>query len=184
MSTNDLPNMISSDGVDLFGRQGSGDSRNATNRRHTTMSCSAPSPEENGKDKRVEQILHLANADEMEAWWLQICVGNAPRYVPPVEHLVRTKPGLFDPATGETNIASSRDGQFWPEPCSHCNESPAPSGWGTPGCPKCGGVEELCLPISKHPFSALLKIELPHALDVPLKPCSEATGGTPRSSDS
>lgn len=92
---------------------------------------------------------------EVDAWWRRSCSDSLPRYMSPLEQLVREMPELFDPATGEA-VVSGHDPSALPVPCSTCNEMPSPSGWGTPGCPSCSQVEELCLPISKHLFSSLL----------------------------
>jgi hypothetical protein len=102
-------------------------------------------------------------AQEMETWYCRSYVDDCSRYVPPLENLVWNLPDLFDVGTGEAHVPGSNT-SLWPVKCSQCNESPSPSGWGTPGCPSCSGVEDLCLPISNHLFSMLLRTPKPEGI--------------------
>lgn len=95
-------------------------------------------------------------ARQLDLWHHRTYSAQLPRYMPPLEHLLRDRPDLFDPETGEATSPKA-DASGWPVLCPQCNETPSPSGWGTPGCSNCSGVEELCLPISKHLFSSLLR---------------------------
>jgi hypothetical protein len=100
---------------------------------------------------------HQQKAAEEEAWFQRSHADRMPRYIPPLDYLVLEKPGLFDYSTAEAVVPKAVGESYWPVPCEKCNEVPSPSGWGTPGCPSCSGVEELCLPISKHLFASLLR---------------------------
>jgi hypothetical protein len=106
-------------------------------------------------------------SEEVDAWHRRSCQDMIPRYMSPMEQLVRDNPGLFDPATAEDRRSKVEEsGGSWPVPCPQCCETLAPSGWGTPSCPTCSGVEEQCLPISNHTFCALFKTELPELTEV------------------
>jgi len=119
--------------------------------RQTEIKCKNKARKEAADRKKIRMA-----AKEMQAWYQRTHAALLPRYVPPLEHLVREMPDLFDPATGEATV-SKKDKSLWPVACPQCNETPSPSGWGTPGCPSCSGVEELCFPISEHLFGSLLR---------------------------
>lgn len=107
----------------------------------------------------VEQ--YKKQVDGLETWWRRIFTANVPKYVPPLEDLAVKEPHLFDPGHAESPIpADVRGKQLW-APCAQCKERRSPSGWGSPGCVACGGIDALCLPIDDHLFSPLLKAEPP-----------------------
>jgi len=73
-------------------------------------------------------------------------------------------PRLFEHASAESHVAGGGD-----DPqglCRQCLEPRSPSGWGSPGCTLCSGVEEFCMPFEEHLFSELLRTPSPPSLAV------------------
>jgi len=102
-----------------------------------------------------------ARATKLEEWWHRIHLETLPRYMPAMELLVRQAPNLFDPVCAESStcmVAATPQGRAL---CRQCGERRSPSGWGSPGCLACGGVDELCLPINGHLFAGLLFTDVP-----------------------
>jgi len=102
--------------------------------------------------------------DLVNAWLLRMCAPELPRYTSPIDKLAAAEPLLFHPSHAEANVAESaqvEDGDLpWPPvACPQCSEQRSPSGWGTPGCTLCSGLQEHCLPLRRHVFGALLRIE-------------------------
>lgn len=105
-------------------------------------------------------------SEAIDDWWLRTLVWELPVYVPPVEVLVQETPHLFDPVRSEAPIPAGEDDSDWGDivsraPCGQCKEQRSPSGWGTPGCILCGGVEDLCLPMERHAFAQLCRTNQP-----------------------
>lgn len=95
---------------------------------------------------------------EVDLWWQRIYCKQLPKYVPPLERLVEDQPNLFDPEFAEASVKHiNREAASWDHPCPQCQENVSPSGWGSPGCVLCGGIENCCLPVDDHLFSNLLR---------------------------
>eukprot|EP00931_Biecheleriopsis_adriatica_P044470 TRINITY_DN25437_c1_g1_i1.p1 TRINITY_DN25437_c1_g1~~TRINITY_DN25437_c1_g1_i1.p1 ORF type:complete len:1400 (+),score=234.40 TRINITY_DN25437_c1_g1_i1:130-4200(+) len=96
-----------------------------------------------------------ASAD-LDAWWRRVYTAPLPRYVQPTEVLVRSAPDIFEHEEAEAPVAVPEDVLFSPT-CPACQEQRSPSGWGSPGCVLCSGIERNCLPFDNHIFSKLVK---------------------------
>jgi len=148
-------------------------------------------PAESAEERLASLRKHIVSPEELkyrevDAWCERKRRDELPRYTPPLEVLIRERPGLFDLDFSEANVSSEPQtgvDSFWPATCPQCKEQRSPSGWGTPGCIACGGVEEHCLPIKRHLFAALTRTEeLPPGMVLPqdlegLEPVPEADGG-------
>jgi len=132
-------------------------------RRHTVTSVdvisSFPPPQAAPTSPRL--VGHL-----LDTWWHYLYTPPLPRYIAPMERLVMDFPHLFEPSEAESPathlLGVSATGSAVDAvclPCPQCKEPRSPSGWGTPGCLRCGGIEELCLPAEDHLFGALLLTE-------------------------
>lgn len=103
-------------------------------------------------------------AETLDLWWRRVkTVQSLPRYMGPLERLVANKPDLFEPSSAEapwpeaTKLEAVVGLAAQPDICPACQEQRSPSGWGSPGCIVCSGVEELCLPLEDHILGALLQ---------------------------
>jgi len=139
-------------------RRNDGPQVQSPKRRHTALGSSISSALLGKAEyfQKKRQSAAERRTHELDTWYARSFADQMPRYVPPLEYLVHNMPELFDASTGECCVPS-KDTSPWPAACERCNEMASPSGWGTPGCALCSGVEELCLPITKHLFGSLLK---------------------------
>lgn len=90
------------------------------------------------------------------SWWLRVQMGKLPVYVPPLDRLVVESPSMFEPSFAEMDLQGRSPKPVDGRPCSLCGESRSAYGWGAPSCPTCSGVEDQCMPVEHHIFSALL----------------------------
>lgn len=91
---------------------------------------------------------------DLDFWWYRMHQTDRPRYIPPLERLVRHNPDLFQPWKAEAPLLVPEDRKGV---CPECQEHRSPSGWGSPGCLSCSEIESFCLPFESHMFSNLVK---------------------------
>jgi len=107
-----------------------------------------------------EATVSTGPSKDLDLWWQRVKCKNLPKYVPPLERLMADNPRLFDPEFAEAQVKQiNRVPASWDHPCPQCQEKVSPSGWGSPGCVLCGGIENCCLPVDDHIFSALLRTQ-------------------------
>jgi len=123
----------------------------------------------------------LRKAQDLNSWWARMHTPkHLPQYLQPLERLVTFSPELFHHVSAEARWpACIADAKNVGSICLACKEQRSPSGWGSPGCVECGGVEELCLPAEDHILGPLLRAGATEALFL-----SERQDKSPRSSDS
>jgi hypothetical protein len=132
----------------------------------------------------VETLEHVSDSEEpsspsaprrkvckVDAWLKRAQSSKRPIYIAPMDQLVIETPNLFDPDFAEQPVVNDEatsdlpGGQVSRAPCSSCKEQRSPSGWGTPSCPLCSGLEDLVLPMDHHLFAPLLRTTEVHLED-------------------
>lgn len=109
---------------------------------------------EDNLKRLIGQDRPAVKTKDLDFWWYRMHQTDRPRYVPPLERLVRHNPDLFQPWKAEAPILVPEDRKGV---CPECQEQRSPSGWGTPGCLSCSEIESFCLPFEGHMFSNLVK---------------------------
>lgn len=170
-TSENISDLLVNTGRTSTGEQSALNARRLQRRRHTVTTLEmrqVAGGEESAAEQEpqdAEGKLHFAAS--LDTWWLRVhTLPGLPRYRPPLERLVAHRPALFHPSSAEApgpqsassktiGIGTSSDAS--PGCCPVCQEQRSPSGWGSPGCVQCSGVEELCLPMEDHLLSALLR---------------------------
>jgi len=115
---------------------------------------------EREREREKEVVARESLGQSLDTWWQCIYTRTLPMYVPPMARLTAEAQNPFHHTNAESRINGGESAEPG-ELCAVCLEQRSPSGWGSPGCPACSGVEEFCFPVQEHLFSELLRTPPP-----------------------